>query len=522
MTNNEKDMVCLDSNRPFSKSAFWKIQGDYYLNLGISAWAQVPFYATSNLVIAKGYAFTIFKFLQEGLKNGIIDREEPVYLVELGAGQGKLTYHILNYLVPMLKEFNMEDVKYRHVMTDFATKNIEFWGSHHQIMSYVKKGYVDFAHYDATLNKGIHLIHQKITLNKGKCKNPIMVIANYFFDAIPHDVFEIESGKIKEGLVDLFTPQDNLDGQQVKDLNSVDVHFHFRDTKLPYYEDKTLNDVLSYYLERFDHSSILIPVGGIHCLNHLSSFSDGRLLLISGDKGYGSESAINNLPAPRVACQGSFSIMVNFPALSKYIELKDGFACQPDSQQGLKIFLMGMGLPAEKLKETLFTYKHCLSEFNSQEFLAIKNVIIKYADDVSLQDILATIRLSEWDPKIVMAFSNQLIEKIPNAGISFKEELSQNMGRIRQNHFHIPNQSSHIFEIGRLYYALGEFEEAIDCYKESLDSYSEDWGAHFNVGLSYYYLEKDDEALTHFKKALELSPDSDMVQEWIDKLKSDS
>ncbi|MBC6421522.1 MAG: hypothetical protein GDA43_09875 [Hormoscilla sp. SP5CHS1] len=38
-------------------------------------------------------------------------------------------------------------------------------------------------------------------------KNPVVVLANYFFDSIPQDCFYIKDGQLYESLVTLSTPQ---------------------------------------------------------------------------------------------------------------------------------------------------------------------------------------------------------------------------------------------------------------------------------------------------------------------------
>ena len=52
----------------------------------------------------------ILKFLSDWYRNPASDKSEPVYILEIGAGQGRLAYLILKKLIKM-KRFFPTDVK---------------------------------------------------------------------------------------------------------------------------------------------------------------------------------------------------------------------------------------------------------------------------------------------------------------------------------------------------------------------------------------------------------------------------
>src|SRR2546428_12936825 len=82
----------------FSEAPIWDIQRKYYEDEGTKAWnnGQVPQYITSNPMIATSYAEMIFGLLQDRAKRE--SSSEPVFIVELGAGAGRLAYHVLHEL----------------------------------------------------------------------------------------------------------------------------------------------------------------------------------------------------------------------------------------------------------------------------------------------------------------------------------------------------------------------------------------------------------------------------------------
>ena len=82
----------------FSEAPIWELQRTYYEELGMKAWNndQVPQYITSNPMIATAYAEIIFGFLRDRADQG--DLTETVTILELGAGAGRLGYHVSHKL----------------------------------------------------------------------------------------------------------------------------------------------------------------------------------------------------------------------------------------------------------------------------------------------------------------------------------------------------------------------------------------------------------------------------------------
>ena len=53
----------------------------------------------------------------------------------------------------------------------------------------------------------------------------------------------------------------------------------------PYYDDPDLDEILFRYPLRLDDTAVMFPSSGIRCIRHLHRLANGRLLLLSGDKG---------------------------------------------------------------------------------------------------------------------------------------------------------------------------------------------------------------------------------------------
>ena len=91
-----------------------------------------------------------------------------------------------------------------------------------------------------------------------------------------------------------------------------------------YYGDPELDAMLREYVERLKDSTLLVPLAAIRCLRRLAALADGRLLLLSGDKGYCREELIEGRGLPAVTIHGSLSMMVDYYALGRWFAGQGG------------------------------------------------------------------------------------------------------------------------------------------------------------------------------------------------------
>jgi hypothetical protein len=224
-----------------------------------------------------------------------LDINEPLYIIELGAGSGKFSYFMLKALEEMQDVCDFPLGKIVFVMTDFTEKNFSFWQSHPALKKYFESGQLDAAIFDAVEDTKIKLWRSGVELGPGSCKNPIVVVANYLFDTLYHDIFQIDNGALKEGLISVGSKHseepDPLDPEIIQRLEN---QYRYVEIDPAYYteeegDEKAIRRVLQWYLEYFRHNprgaSILLPIGALRALRRLSFFSNGRALVISGDKG---------------------------------------------------------------------------------------------------------------------------------------------------------------------------------------------------------------------------------------------
>lgn len=191
----------IEHGQRLSESILWRLQRDFYDERGIRAWSHgnVPQGITTTPHIARAYAKIALGYLRDMAAQ--LDPSQPVYIVELGAGSGRFAYRFVKRLADLVERSSLTHKSFTYVMTDAAPNLIDYWQAHRSLRPLLDAGIVDFAHFDATRRADITLINSNVTLRAAAVANPMIVVANYVFDSIPHDSFSIRDGELFENLV---------------------------------------------------------------------------------------------------------------------------------------------------------------------------------------------------------------------------------------------------------------------------------------------------------------------------------
>src|SRR5262249_21767180 len=192
----------------FSRSILWDLQRRYFADKGIEAWrsSEVPHYITNNTTVANSYAEIIFGFLRD--QNRLAPSDDLLTICELGAGSGRLAFHLLGRLRPLLESASLPPTSIRYVLTDAVALNLDFWRQHNSFQQYFADQTLDIALLDASQTDRLALRVSGQTITPGQLRRPIIVVANYLFDTIPQEMFYAHAGKCEQCLVTLSLDKD--------------------------------------------------------------------------------------------------------------------------------------------------------------------------------------------------------------------------------------------------------------------------------------------------------------------------
>jgi len=192
---------------PLSQSPLFTYQRRFYEESGLDAWqgGAVPSFITSNAFVAQRYADVILSSWQDALPSR--DSEAGAYLLELGAGSGKLGFSLLRHLLPRAEALfgRAFALRIRYIMTDSAESVVRGWMAHPQLRELARAGFLDFAVLDSGDEdwavRGLRLQHSGSVLpplsargDDSRSVLPTVVIANYVLDSLPCDVWQVLRG----------------------------------------------------------------------------------------------------------------------------------------------------------------------------------------------------------------------------------------------------------------------------------------------------------------------------------------
>lgn len=384
-----------------------------------------------------------------------LDVNEPLYIIELGAGSGKFSYFMLKALEDIAETLPFPIRKIVFVMTDFTEKNFEYWQNHAALKEYFEDGRLDAGIFDAVQDHTIKLWKAGKELGPGSCANPVVIMANYLFDTLYHDIFQIENGVLKEGLVSTGSKHsaepDPLDPEIIQRLDN---HYKYVPCGTDYYnaeegDEAHLQNILAWYLDNFREesqgASVLIPIGALRALRRLVKFSNSRVLVISGDKGNNNPEQFVGIMDPHIAVHGSFSLMVNYHAIGAWFTSHGGFALHnPQEEASLKVsvFVLNNNLSStsaeEMFKEKLYSldadrarifpflraaFHDHLDSFGPNDFFVLQKTLKEDMNNPPLRAIVALLKLSGWDPDVFYKFRDNILTHAPTCGQKLRNDL---------------------------------------------------------------------------------------------------
>jgi tetratricopeptide (TPR) repeat protein len=512
-SGSNQGTVVLESNVPLSGSLIWRRQRDFYVQRGLGAWTadRVPQFITNNPFIAEIYASLIFHFLCDCLEQDpqqaeLISPQNPLHILELGAGTGKFAYLFLRHLAPLLRAKGLPLETVRYCMTDCAESVLEPWRANSYLAEFAECGVLEFALFDTGKEvKGLFA--------SGPAARPLVLIANYVFDSLPQDAFVIQDGTILESLVTTTAPdqadRDNAAPSQAP-LQKLQLSHQNTAISLERYPDATWNQILEQYRSRLPGATVLFPCAALKTIAELAGLSDGRILVLAADKGYAHEDALalsQGPPAFEWHTPDCFSLMVNMDAIGKCFQATGGAAFMPDKHfSGLNICGFLRGLPGEQFPGAIRAYREAQAAFGPDDLFTLLAWLNAHMEEMSVAQILAALRLTRWDPVALMRLFPILGPQLRSV-VAERTDLREAVLKTWANHYPVSQDENVLaFHCGVILLELRFFADAMAMFQTSQKIFGPSAATSYNLGLCAQGLGRSSEALACMAQACELDP----------------
>ncbi|AOZ92540.1 SAM-dependent methyltransferase [Paenibacillus crassostreae] len=493
----------------FSEAPIWDLQRTYYEEQGMKAWNndQVPQYITSNPMIATAYAEMIFGFLQDRAGRGEIS--EPVMILELGAGAGRLAFQVLHELCELRDYAGIELPPFQYVMTDLALKNIDGWRNHPAMQSFIQQGMLDFAQFDAMQDTELHLIVTQRTITSGDLEQPLIIVANYFFDSIPQELIYVGDGEIFECDVFITYPKnfDQLDPSVA--LEEMTLNYEYR--RAPEYEEVTYpyHEVITLYQQELEDSHILFPVVGLSCLERLEQLSQAGFILLTADKGDHRLENWKFAEPPQLIHHGSFSLTANYHAIQHVLEQKG--AQSLFTTHHYKNINVGCILMLETPKNyvnTRLAYRRFIERFGPDDFFSMKEWVDRQVDTMELQQILAFWRLGGYDAEFFIQSAKVISNLLPEASDEEMQDIQRGIHLMWSSYYEMEQRYDLALDAGLLLFEMDMYEDAKQFLELSVQADEDEPVSTvlYCLAICCYELGLEEAALGYTREALVLEP----------------
>jgi tetratricopeptide (TPR) repeat protein len=503
MTTQPPELPVLEKDVPLSQSLLWRRQRDFYAQRGVKAWSDdnIPTFITSNPFFTEIYARIVAGFFDDcaAIGSAALSPEHPLRVLELGAGTGKFSYLFLRHLSALLRERGLAPSAVRYCMTDCSESLLAAWRTNPQLAEFIEAGVLDFA----VLVAGEEI---KSPFGRGEDRGPLVVIANYVFDSLPQDAFVVHDSQLLESLLTT-----RSGGNEAEPLKSLQLSFTNVESRRDRYADSSWNAILQLYRGRFPEATVLFPSGALATLQQIAGFSNGRLLVLAGDKGFVHENDLALAQSPLSlewhASGNCFSTMVNFDAVGKYFAAAGGEALLPAKHSAnLNICAFLQGHKGDRFPATAKAYHNAQEAFGTEDLFALLGWLNAHIEEMLVAQILAVLRLSRWDPTAFMRVFPVLGRQLRSVVLE-RHDISEAVLRTWANHYPVhPSENVLAFQCGVVLLELRFFAEAQEMFKTSKRVLGPSAATSYNLGLCLQGLDRPAEALACMVEACELDP----------------
>lgn len=503
--------IFFERPRRLSRSTVWSLQRNFYDRQGVNAWkdAHIPFEISSNAYLSRRYAEVLLGFMRDARAGhlGVDGGQQPLLIVELGSGSGRLGFHVASELKRMTEALALPQPAFRFVMTDFTENNLASYAKTPRLGALAACGVLDFARFDAEQPGGFSLRLSGEPIQPGRAARPVALIANYLFDTVRQDAFRIESGVLYETRVGLAKKNGHAlprrdDPDALDALDIVEVHVR---TRLPYYRHAALDGVLSDYLESLDDCEMLFPIDGLCCIDWFARMAGGPLLVLCGDKGYRTDAELKEGRGTHLTphAHGSFSTMVNFNAIERFAKRLGGFAMHsPQSDIGFTVSGFVLGAPAEAAVETRLAFTDAMSSLGPRHFQTTLDELKRRWSDPSVPAVTSLLRLANHDQDVFLRFAPVLTRKAGRINREAQADLAHTLEQVWERYYPMTEDEPVAFTIGLVYHAMRRYDDARRYFERALEIEGDDAVTHYNIALCHEACGRLEPAIEAYERAL--------------------
>jgi tetratricopeptide (TPR) repeat protein len=534
----------LEGPRRLSESVLWRAQDRYYEDSAQRAWSsgEVPHTLTTGPMLARAYARLIESFAADCRRGalGPVDPTEPLVVLELGSGTGRLAFELLR----AIDRSAIAPFRICVVATDKVEENVAAIAGHEALRPYREAGELEAARFVAGAGEELDLGGDR-RLAPGSLANPLVVIANYLFDVIPQDLFSVEGGELHEELVATFA-EDPVGPGEADFFRRIYLATKASEVPPDRYGGGIVDALLAAVATGRAEGRFLYPAHGVRALAELLGVASGRMLALLGERpgavpartptsvavasAIAADPAVRQGPAvlethlgeahrPGALLQmgvhgGSMSLPVD---LSIFAALGEPLVLLPEAPPSALIvaaLCWGAGIRPDALRRA---YRRHVADVGPEDLYLLVKGAFERPGSIRPPEHLAVLRSGGYDPYLLrLSYESfaSLEGRLPDKDLL---ELERVLGEIAAHDFVI-DDTDVAFGIGALLAPLGAIESARSYFLASIARFGPSAVREHHVALCEVHLGRIDEARERLSRALSLDTDYAPARELLEEI----
>jgi tetratricopeptide (TPR) repeat protein len=147
-----------------------------------------------------------------------------------------------------------------------------------------------------------------------------------------------------------------------------------------------------------------------------------------------------------------------------------------------------------------------VEEFGPDDFYTLTRYLRKHIESMSLEELLACVRLAHHDATQFARYLPRLLALAPELDAQRRSAVVASIERVWALYFPLGDAGDLAFDIGRLLYEMDDYRGAIRFFEQSLAAYGEHAGTLCNIAMCRRMLGEDVTADALLRRVAEYEP----------------
>jgi tetratricopeptide (TPR) repeat protein len=248
-------------------------------------------------------------------------------------------------------------------------------------------------------------------------------------------------------------------------------------------------------------------------LDYLASLSQRGCFFLAADKGPNLIRALQSGHHEDIDKHGAVSVSVNFHALTRWVESRGGRVWQqahPYSRLNVLAFQLGGegGNPDACSR----VFAEAIADFGPDDFANLKDEMLGQKETISAPSLFSFLRLSNWDPEMVLSFYTRLARLLPAQNPSVRKAFLDGFRQSSHLNYSLNPAIRFDFLLGGLCASLEEYPTALQFYVNSVREEGESADAVYNAALCLARLGATDDCKKWLRRAEALGVSREEVE----------